>query len=276
MLDFIAHNWNYILPTAVQFLGILLGAWIVGRQIAAQGALQDAQTRDKLFADLYDRVSDEIDLCQDTICRFQSVLSSCPGKIGQYWWLKDQGVKSSIPYRSEDLSRDQHELLMSILKITSTLERYEITFPDQRLLASAKGLMLLQSEQLSEDFRRFWDFTHRFLPIDIPEDEPARKSQSAIIPPRPTEEDLKAMDDLAARYINECAIALGYLIDLRHEFQNNLLGHLFKRTLTARVPNKPDLLVIKNDEDMLSKIESRLKERQDEIRDRVKVWRESS
>ena len=248
----------------------------MGRQIAAQGALQDAQAKDKLFADLYERVSDQIDLCQDMICRFQCTVSTCPSRIGQYWSLMDHNVKSSIPYRSDELSNAQHEVLLSMLKITGTLERYEITFPEQRLMAAARGLMNLQAQELSKVFGEFLDLSHRFLPINVPEDEPASKFQSIIEPPRPTEEDLRAMEELAGRYMHECTTTLGYFIDLRHVFQNNLLGPLFKRTLTARTPNKSDLLVIKNDAGMLSKIESRIKERQDEIHNRVKAWPESS
>lgn len=275
MLDFIAQDWKDIVPTAVQFIGILLGAWIVGRQIASQAALQNSQARDKIYADLYERLSDQIDACQEEILDFQNRISACPGRIGQFWWLRDRGVGSSIPYRSEDLSDAQHAVLLSMLRVTGTLERYEIAFPKQRLMAAAKGLIKLQAQELSKVFREFWDLSHRFLPIDVPDDEPVSKVQSVLEPPRPTEEDLKKMDEFAARYMHECTIALGYLIDLRHVFQNSLLGHLFNRTLTAREPNRSDLLVIKNDANMLSKIESRLKEQQDEIRDRVKEWRES-
>lgn len=275
LLEFFVQNWKDITPTAVQFLGILLGAWIVGRQIASQSELQDSQARDKLYADLYERLSDQIDACQEELLTFQSKISACLSKIKQYWWLKDKGVRSSNPQRSDELSNAQHEVLLSILKVMGTLERYEITFPEHRLMAAARGLMSLQAEELSKTFGEFWDLSHRFLPIDVPADEPLSKIQSILEPPRPTDGDLEKMNNLADRYILECTTALGYLIDLRHVFQNNLLGHLFNRTLAARQPNRSDLLVIKNDADMLSKIESRLKERQDEIRDRVNEWRES-
>ena len=256
--NFLSNHWIELLTPAVQFLGIVCGACVVGwqlrRQHQHQNARQVAQSRDEMFLGIYGSFSEEIQSCQNKITEVSTTILTCPRRIRSYWRRKTEyGLENPtcIPDRGESLSELSFGLQMSIARVVSSIERYQIIFPNQRLFQAFRKVLVMQLPAQMNAFDVFLRDVRRFLPMDVPETEQATLGKTTIDGRRMDQEQYERISELAEGHLHECHQLSGCLIDLLHEAQNNLLGHLFEREIPPRIPRNEKYLSVRNDESVL-------------------------
>ena len=277
MSDFLLSNWQQLLSPAIQLfgaviqlfgivLGVIIVAWQVRKQLKEQAARQSAQARDELLVMIYDSFSAEIKACKKKVTEASIKILSCPDRIESYWLQKKQldlQKPTPISDRSEALSRLNFEVRIALAEVISVIERYDIVFPKQRLFRAFKSALIMQSHSRAETFQAFWSKVRAFLPIDVPKAEQAALGLAVIETRPPAAADYEKMRELAEAHLYESTEITGCLIDLLHEAQNNLLGHLFQRQILPRIPRKDSRLSVRDDDAVLARIE-----------ERVRVWEE--
>jgi hypothetical protein len=232
----------------------------VRKQLKTQTARQSEQARDELFLKIYDSLSEEIQACQRKLSEVSIKILTCPGRIDSYWMQKNEfGLQKPSPIsdRSESLSEISFEFHSALIRVMSIIERYQIIFPNQRLFKAFKSALFMQSRAQADAFDPFWKDVRKFLPTDVPQEEQATFGVAVLEPQQPTKEEIEGIHKLAEAHLDVCTQMTGCLIDLLHEAQNNLLGHLFQRQLPPRIPRKDGIVSVRNDDAILTDIEER-------------------
>lgn len=233
--------------SGIQILTIVSGFIVVvfqlGRQHKNAINLEELNAKKKLHLEIYQKISEQINKAQaaEKISIYGLTL---PDKISDYVARSRQ---ETLPERIEEIIRKFGAYSDEITKLIILIEEYEIAlnkFGIFRIVFSC------QMEKVSDDYFKFTNPLHQYLPIDLPD----HMNMTPIPLVRPSAEMIKELKDSGKKFHETVMDMSCYIYDFRVEAQNHLLGELFKRKLEPRRPTDKKYIAVTTDLNDVQKI----------------------
>lgn len=235
-----------IIVPGVQILAPFLAAVMILIQIRHNNKKDREKLKFDLQTKFYNEIEEKASIASDAV---QEAHSFCNSIMITCNMIK-AGQNSQFTVTPLDFNRAQYGLLSALADLVITIEKYEIVLAEITIFKSAFSAF---SHDLREAIGQFYPVLLQILPYDLPlppDGEKMTRMHQAALNVEQADQLLELKDDFEKPIHN----IGGILSDLRVEFQNVLLGPLFKRKLPPRQPLDPDNIVVRTDPASIAKL----------------------
>jgi hypothetical protein len=228
-----------IVVPGVQILAPFLAAVMILIQIRHNSKKDREKLKFDLQTKFYNEIEEKASIASQAVLEAHgfcnSVMITCNMIIA--------GQNSQFSVTPLDFNRVQYGLLNTLADLIITIEKYEIVLQEITIFKSAFSAF---SHDLHEAIAQFYPVLLNVLPYDVPMPPDGAKTtrvhQAALNATQAAQ-----LLELKENFEQPIHNIGGILSDLRVEFQNVLLGPLFKRKLPPRQPLDPDNVVVRTD-----------------------------
>jgi hypothetical protein len=235
-------------------MGVLIIVWQMGKQHRNSLELQKENFREELRLNIYKELGDKL---EDTSSAFQKVgmyVFMLPMSIKSFKRKVDQGLKPSpMKERAEEFSQLHFKAKNSMVELFRMFEKYQIVNPNFSIFQLA---LTAASYDVDQTLSKLHLELLKYLPTDVDPDRVREVGTKVIVPSMPNDDQLKTLEELINAYWDATSNVLSYLIDLRIDAQNILLGKLFENKVSPRRPLDPKRIVISTEPDKIKELES--------------------
>lgn len=236
---------DMIVPVA-QTVAPLLAALMILIQIRHNSWKDREKLKFDLQTKFYNEIEEKASIASDAV---QEAHSFCNSIMITCNMIK-AGQASQFSVTPLDFNRAQFGLLSALADLVITIEKYEIVLAEITIFKSAFSSF---SHDLRDAIGQFYPVLLKILPYDLPlppEGVNTTRVHQAALNAAQADQLLELKDHFEQPIHN----IGGILSDLRVEFQNVLLGPLFKRKLPPRQPLDPNNVVVRTDPASIAKL----------------------
>lgn len=241
IIQWIAEQIIFALSIVLTALLIL---WRISKQHKNSLELQRKNKVDELHLEIYKDIAQKIEDSMKLLLPISSkIYYSIPSKFSSDRFLKDEFKKigkektlSPTKKRAENIMEEFSRARFKIIDIIFTMEKYEIALDQFTVIRRRIGEEL---QRLSDIFNEYFSKIVDFLPIDLSEDEEKELGKKILVAEPPSNEVIQEIKKIGNRFMKQEFKLISFIHDLQIEAQNSLLGSLFDRKVSPRMPNDP-------------------------------------
>ena len=245
--------WQTYVELAVTLAGIVIAAlivvWQMGRQHRNSLKLQKENKRAELRADIYAKLLDGINLAGNAEVSASTYVRMLPQSLRSYRYQLNLGIQPSpVKERAPELSHQNGEMHMSVVRLIEIFESYTIAIPEFGVFQDALNSAM---HDLNEAFMPLHQEALRILPLELAVDrnsDGTAGGQTEIpmhVPLPLSDQQFEALDRLVESYLHAVQCIDCFIHDLRVEAQNLLLSDLYpQQQAPRRKPLDPRFKVI--------------------------------
>jgi len=253
------ESWvKYHIPNMLQLLTIIVGIYIVHRQIQKQHESNLEAQNEKVRSDLKIQLRADMEQHIDRLNTLTATAGNFPYRLSSSFRAVRRAQESNlhpqpIKLRYSIFNEDNFEISGAAIEIIKTIEKYEIVLPKLSIFKTAMNVFLTD---FGKAHMAYGIELLNFLPVDTDEEFRARNNGVTVLNrPLPTPAQEEELKQLGARYQDVLHNVGGWLIDLRAAIQNLALGTLFPDNhVQIRQPLDPECIVINVDQETIDRL----------------------
>lgn len=230
-----------------QMVTIIVGVIVVLLQVYLQHRselrLQQENYRERLRLQVYREISAAVTDASARVRDAHLYAFTLPASLEMFHDALARGglAPSPVKQRAEDFAAKHGDAERSLHGLVNLLGTYEVTVPRLDIFSIA---LEATAHDLREEFQRLHRHLLDVLPIEIRIKDGSNQTVNVKDLSR---EQLRELNGLTSSYSSAGLTLISYLLDLKVELQNRLVGPLFGVSVARRCPIDPEVKVITTD-----------------------------